>query len=104
MKLLAQLIEIANDRRLSMDDLALLLVLRDNESIGPKRIAEVFRVSLPTVTGRMEKLESRQLITRAKGRPDRRTISVSLTDKGFMTLSGIEPESGSLVAPEGWGE
>ena len=54
----------------------------ESEAITPSGLAENVYLSRPTITGILDRLESRGLVERKRNSPDRRKVFVSLTAKG----------------------
>lgn len=48
----------------------------------PKQIAEVLSLDSSTITGILDRMESKELVRRVANQDDRRTIKVMLTDRG----------------------
>ena len=68
-----------------------VLLLLDSE--GPMtmgRIAELLDVSLPTVTGIVERMVDHGLVARIRSDDDRRIVSVAVTDAGRQTVEEID--------------
>jgi len=66
-----------------------LLVLQEvhkEQGITAKRIAENVNLSQGTITTILDKLESRDLVSRIRSETDRRRVSLFLTDKGSQLL------------------
>jgi DNA-binding MarR family transcriptional regulator len=58
-------------------------------SVG--EIAASISLSMGTVTGILERLEKRELISRYKNRSDKRRVMVELTDKGQVIIESAPP-------------
>ena len=68
-----------------------VLLLLDSE--GPMtmgRIAELLDVSLPNVTGIVERMVDHGLVARIRSDDDRRIVSVAVTDAGRQTVEEID--------------
>jgi DNA-binding MarR family transcriptional regulator len=68
-----------------------VLLLLDSE--GPMtmgRIAELLDVSLPNVTGIVERMVDHGLVARVRSDDDRRIVSVAVTDAGRQTVEEID--------------
>lgn len=66
-----------------------LLALREAARLGKSPIsilARSVRVSHPTMTGILDRLEKQELVSRNRDNGDRRRISVSVTDRGLALL------------------
>lgn len=71
-----------------------LLVLREiaaRRELSSSAVAQAVRVSLPTATGIMARLETRDLVARQRNSSDRRQVVVSLTEAGRRVLDSAPP-------------
>ena len=59
-----------------------LLALYENGPLPPSQIAKHMMVNSSTVTGVIDRLEQKRLVTRQRNSPDRRIINVQLTPGG----------------------
>ena len=59
-----------------------LLALYENGPLPPSRIAKHMMVNSSTVTGVIDRLEQKGLVTRQRNSPDRRIINIQLTPGG----------------------
>ena len=69
-----------------------LVCLRQLFLNGPTtsgNLSELVFLSQATVTGILDRLEQRGLIERKRGRPDRRRVTVSLTEEGTRLAEGM---------------
>ena len=60
-------------------------------TLSARDLARMVQVSQPTITGILDRLERRALITRARSESDRRTLDVALTDEGRRVLAAAPP-------------
>lgn len=67
--------------------LVCLRVIAERGSISPGQLAREVALSQATITGIVDRLAARQLVTRARDAPDRRLVSVSVTDAGRALVS-----------------
>jgi len=67
---------------ISAAQLNCLLALYEAGSLPPSQIAKHMMVKSSTVTGVVDRLEQKGLITRIRNSPDRRVITIQLTDAG----------------------
>ena len=59
-----------------------LLALYENGPLPPSQIAKLMMVKSSTVTGVIDRLELKGLVTRLRNSPDRRIITIELTESG----------------------
>ena len=59
-----------------------LLALYENGPLPPSQIAKHMMVNSSTVTGVIDRLEQKRLVTRQRNSPDRRIINIQLTPDG----------------------
>jgi DNA-binding MarR family transcriptional regulator len=67
-----------------------LLALYENGPLSPSQIAKHMMVKSSTVTGVIDRLERKALLTRERNSPDRRVISIQLTANG-KKLAKVAP-------------
>ena len=67
-----------------------LLALYENGPLPPSQIAKHMMVKSSTVTGVIDRLEKKRLVTRQRNSPDRRIINIQLTSDG-KKLAKIAP-------------
>jgi DNA-binding MarR family transcriptional regulator len=75
----------------SAPQIACLLTLLDNGPISPSQIAKKIMVESSTVTGIIDRLEQKGLVTRTRVSPDRRVITVELTEAGRRLAHNAPP-------------
>ena len=67
-----------------------LLALYENGPLPPSQIAKHMMVNSSTVTGVIDRLEQKGLVTRQRNSPDRRIINIQLTQAG-KKLAKVAP-------------
>ena len=72
--------------------------LIDGGAVTPSYIADYFGVTRSTVTGLLDWLEKRALLTRTLNQDDRRSISLTLTDEGRDMLARALPTFWTMCA------
>ena len=77
-------------RQISSTHLHVAYVLADGEAMTMSRLAEQLDVSLPNVTGIVERMVERGLVERTHREDDRRTVGVRITDAGRKVLDEID--------------
>ena len=68
-----------------------LLALYENGPLPPSQIAKYMMVKSSTVTGVVDRLEQKGLVTRARNSPDRRMITIELTEAGKRLAQNAPP-------------
>ena len=68
-----------------------LIALYENGPLPPSRIAKIIMVSSSTVTGIIDRLELKGLVTRMRKSPDRRVITIELTEEGRSLAHNAPP-------------
>ncbi|HEY2326925.1 MAG TPA: MarR family transcriptional regulator [Gaiellaceae bacterium] len=71
-----------------------VLGILSGQSAAASVLAEKLAVSRPSVTGVVDGLVARELVTRTHDPVDRRRISLDLTKQGRTVLAGIDAEIG----------
>jgi len=74
--------ELDRKYQVSVPQLLCLLTLHENGSLPPSKIAKNMMVGSSTVTGIIDRLEQKGLVRRERDSPDRRMITISLTETG----------------------
>ena len=69
---------------------SLLKCLWDNDMQTPTILAQALQMDTSTVTGLIERLERKNLVTREYSMEDRRSICVRLTPEGKSLQTGVE--------------
>jgi DNA-binding MarR family transcriptional regulator len=77
--------------QVSASQLNCLLALHENGPLPPSRIAQHILVKSSTVTGIIDRLEQKNLVQRKRNSPDRRVISIELTDAGRTLAQNAPP-------------
>ena len=75
----------------SAPQVACLLALLDNGAMSPSQIAKKIMVESSTVTGVIDRLEQKGLVVRTRISPDRRVITVELTEAGRRLAENAPP-------------
>ena len=68
-----------------------LLALYENGPLPPSQIAKHILVNSSTVTGIIDRLEQKDLVKRVRNSPDRRVITIQLTQPGKMLAENAPP-------------
>jgi DNA-binding MarR family transcriptional regulator len=76
---------------ISAAQLNCLLALYENGSLPPSQIAKHMLVKSSTVTGVVDRLEQKGLVKRVRNSPDRRVITIELTDAGKQLAENAPP-------------
>lgn len=76
---------------ISSAQLNCLLALHDNGPLPPSRIAKHMMVKSSTVTGVVDRLEKKKLVARVRNSPDRRVITIELTEAGKQLAQNAPP-------------
>ena len=74
--------ELNKKYQVSAPQLSSLLALSENGPMPPSQIAKYIMVNSSTVTGIIDRLELKGLVERSRISPDRRVITIALTEKG----------------------
>ena len=77
-------------RTISSTQRHVLLLLDSEGPLTMGRIAELLDVSLPNVTGIVERMVDHGLVARVRSDDDRRIVSVAVTDAGRQTVEEID--------------
>ncbi len=75
----------------STPQLASLLALNDEGPLSPSQIAKKIMVQSSTVTGIIDRLEQKGLAMRERNSPDRRVVTVRITDPGRALVENAPP-------------
>jgi len=75
----------------STPQLGILRVLNEEGPLSPSQIARRIMVQSSTVTGILDRLEQKGLVTRERDSPDRRVITVYITDPGRRLAESAPP-------------
>lgn len=74
---------------LTSPQIATLRAIRRVGSASTGRLAQDVRLSQPTITGILDRLERKGFITRSRSAEDRRSIFVSLTPDGLQAIDAL---------------
>lgn len=77
-------------RAISSTHLHVLYVLEGDGPIPMGRLAEILDVSLPNVTGIIDRMVERGLVERGRDADDRRLVTVAVTETGRGTVKEID--------------
>ena len=77
-------------RAISSTHLHVLYVLEADGPIPMSRLAELLDVSLPNVTGIVDRMVERGLVERGRDDGDRRLVTVAVTESGHSTVQEID--------------
>jgi len=83
--------DLARSHDLTVAQLLCLRVLRDAGMLTAGGIATALSLSPQTVTGLLDRLHARGLITRARSETDRRRVLISLSERGEHLLAATAP-------------
>jgi len=83
--------ELNKKYQISAPQLNCLLALYENGPLPPSRIAKYIMVNSSTVTGIIDRLEQKVLVTRVRNSPDRRVITIELTEAGKRLADNAPP-------------
>ena len=83
--------ELNKKYQVSASQLNCLLALYENGPLPPSQIARYIMVKSSTVTGIIDRLEQKGLVNRTRTSPDRRVITVELTESGKTLAENAPP-------------
>lgn len=83
--------ELNKKYQISAPQLNCLLALYENGPLPPSRIANHIMVKSSTITGIVDRLEQKGLVARFRNSPDRRVITIELTDAGKKLAQNAPP-------------
>lgn len=83
--------ELNKKYQVSAPQLNCLLSLYENGPLPPSQIAKHIMVKSSTVTGIVDRLEQKGLVKRFRNSPDRRIITIELTDSGKNLAMNAPP-------------
>ena len=83
--------ELNKKYQVSAPQLNCLLALYENGPLPPSQIARYIMVKSSTVTGIIDRLEQKGLVTRVRNSPDRRVITIELTETGKRLADHAPP-------------
>jgi len=83
--------ELNKTYQVSAPQLHCLLALNENGPLPPSQIARRIMVKSSTVTGIIDRLEQKGLVYRLRNSPDRRVITIQLTEAGKELAQNAPP-------------
>lgn len=83
--------ELNKNYQVSAPQLNCLLALHERGPLPPSQIAREIMVKSSTVTGVIDRLEFKGLVKRTRNSPDRRVITIELTDAGETLAQNAPP-------------
>lgn len=83
--------ELNKKYQVSAPQLNCLISLYENGHLPPSQIAKYIMVKSSTVTGIVDRLEQKGLVKRFRNSPDRRIITIELTDSGKNLAKNAPP-------------
>ena len=83
--------ELNKKHQVSASQLNCLLSLYEYGPLPPSQIAKYIMVKSSTVTGIIDRLENKELVKRTRTSPDRRVITIELTDSGRALAENAPP-------------
>ena len=83
--------ELNKTYQVSAPQLHCLLALHENGPLPPSQIARHIMVKSSTVTGIIDRLEQKGLVARLRNSPDRRVITIQLTEGGKELAQNAPP-------------
>jgi DNA-binding MarR family transcriptional regulator len=83
--------ELNKKYQVSAPQLNCLLALYENGPLPPSQIAKYIMVKSSTVTGIIDRLEQKGLVIRLRKSPDRRVITIELTEAGKRLADNAPP-------------
>jgi DNA-binding MarR family transcriptional regulator len=93
--------ELNKTYQVSAPQLHCLLALNENGPLPPSQIARHIMVKSSTVTGIIDRLEQKSLVYRLRNSPDRRVITIQLTEAGKPPPIQHKIVDGLKKLPEG---
>ena len=83
--------ELNKEYQVSAPQLSCLLALYENGPLPLTHIGRLIMVKSGTITGIIDRLEQKGLVQRTRNSPDRRIITIELTDTGKMLAQNAPP-------------
>lgn len=83
--------ELTKKYQVSAPQLNCLLTLYENGPLPPSQIAKYILVKSSTVTGIVDRLEHKAFVRRVRNSPDRRVITIELTERGRKLSENAPP-------------
>jgi DNA-binding MarR family transcriptional regulator len=82
--------QVWQDRSISKSNLHILMLLEQTDQLPMSRIASLLGVSLPSLTGIVDRMEEHGLVERDRDDADRRVVLVRSTPKGMAIVKEME--------------
>lgn len=82
----------AQGQRATAEEWSMLLILNKHGALSPRDLSQLTLRDPTTVSRLLDRLETRELITRVRVRKDRRVVDIEMTDAGralFANLAAI---------------
>ena len=89
--------ELSKIHSISAAQLNCLLALFENGSLPPSQIAKHMLVKSSTVTGVVDRLEQKGLVRRVRNSPDRRIVTIELTEAGNQLAENAPPPIQQII-------
>jgi len=86
-----------SDEGLTMPQIRLLWVLRDDDGLPVGALAERLGVNPSTITGHVDRLVKQRLVRREEDLADRRIVRNYLTDDGNVTVGAMRHIAGAFM-------
>ncbi len=83
--------ELVRKYKVSQPQLSCLLALRDEGPLPLSQLARLILVKPSTVTGIIDRLEVKGLVTRTRQATDRRVVAIALTESGMAVAAEAPP-------------
>lgn len=83
--------ELSKNYSVTAAQLNCLLALHEEGPLSPSQIGRIIMVKSSTVTGIIDRLEQKGLVERLRNSPDRRIITVQLTESGKKLADNAPP-------------
>ncbi len=90
---LIQTLKGCKKQNLTLDQYAMLLILDDLQDVDCTALSAALACTSASITGRIDRLETRGLLTRSFHKEDRRQIRLCITPLGKQLLGLVETET-----------